>query len=284
MNKKQSLVNKYPLVTAFVALVIAFVLLLTIKTDGTVLQNLRQEVPLTILTLGLVVAIGGFKLIKFKSNGLGFTFRKSIIYLIPGILVASSTIFAVISAHRALQPNLILLILEGVFFYSLLGFFEEGMFRGVILQALLAKLGKTRRGLFSAVIIGGVIFGFVHILLGWFQSGVDLSVLGLLQALVKTLSAGMAGYFFGAIYLKTKNLWGIAIVHGLSDFLLMIGNLMFTGSNSVSYVSSDPKQAMTTLLINTIFILIYIPLVVGATKQLKSLALPQLGFYRENWK
>ncbi len=151
------------------------------------------------------------------------------------------------------------------------------------MQAFLAKMGKTRGGLIWAVAINGLIFGFVHILLGWFLSGVDLSTLGLLQAILKTLSAGMAGFFFGAVYLKTRNIWGISLVHGLSDLLLMVGSLLFTGSNAISYVSSDPKQAMSTILINFLFILLYIPLVISGWKQLKAISLPELGFYKKEW-
>lgn len=283
MNSRQTFLRKYPLLTAFCALAIAFIILLTIPTDGTISQNLRQEIPLALLTVLLLFAIGGTSLIKFKRSGLGFTFKKSIIYLIPGVVVSISTVVGALSSQDAMQPNWVSLLLQAVIFYLLLGIFEEGLFRGVILHALLARMGRTRQGVIGAVAIGGAIFGFVHILLSWFLTGVDLSAWGVLQALVKTLSAGMAGFFFGAVYLKTRNIWGITLVHGLSDFQLMVGSLIFFGTNSVSYVSADPKQAMSSLIINTIFIIIYIPLVVLAVRELRTVELPEFGFYEGGW-
>ncbi|MBC1921736.1 CPBP family intramembrane glutamic endopeptidase [Listeria grayi] len=284
MIKLRTFLRKYPLLTAFLALTVAFIILLTVPAGDTVLEKLRQEIPLTLLTMLLLVAIGGTTLIKFKRQGIGFTFRKSILYLLPGILGCVFTIVAAISSNRAVHPDWLIMLLQAVIFYLLLGLFEEGLFRGVILQAFLVKMGKTRQGLIAAVAIGGFIFGFAHILLSWFQTGLDLSGLGLLQALLKTISAGMAGFFFGAIYLKTRNIWGIALVHGASDLLLMVGSLIFSGTNSVSYISSDPSQAMSSLIVNTAFIVIYIPLVVSAWRQLKTIPLPETGFYREEWK
>ncbi|HEY4399999.1 MAG TPA: CPBP family intramembrane glutamic endopeptidase [Lactobacillaceae bacterium] len=275
--------RKYPLLTAFFALTVAFIILLTVPAGDAVLEKLRQEIPLTLLTLLLLIGIGGKKLIVFRKTGIGFTFRKSILYLVPGILGSAATIFAAIAANRHVQPNWAMMLLQAVIFYLLLGLFEEGLFRGVILQALLVKLGKTRKGLISAVALGGFIFGFAHILLSWLQTGLDLSVMGLLQALLKTISAGMGGFFLGAIYLKTRNIWGIALVHGASDLLLMVGSLIFSGTNSVSYISSDPSQAMSSLIVNTAFIVIYIPLVISAWRQLKTIKLPETGIYEEYW-
>lgn len=279
MTNIRKALTKQPLITALAALIVAFVLLLTIPTNGTVLQNLRQEVPLTALTLLLLLGIGGLALLRPSGKGIAYTFKKSWLYLVPGIVIAASTVLRSVASSEPMQTNWPALLLEAVIFYFLLGFFEEGLFRGVIMHALLPKLGRTRRGLITAVAISGFIFGFVHILLSWFQTGIDLSGWGLAQAFVKTLSAGMAGFFFGSVYLKTKTLWGVALVHGLSDFLLMVGSLLFSGSNAVSYVSADPKQALSSLLVNSVFILIYIPLVISAVRQLRTIELPQTGFY-----
>ncbi|MDC0753137.1 CPBP family intramembrane glutamic endopeptidase [Enterococcus innesii] len=283
MKKNQNILRKYPLLTALIALTVAFVIILMIPTDETITKNLQQEIPLALLTVLLLIGIGGISLIKFKTKGIGFTFKKSILYLLPGVLISISSITGAMSSHSSIQPNWLALVSQAIIFYFLLGIFEEGLFRGIIMHAFLAKMGKTRGGLIWAVAINGLIFGFVHILLDWFLSGVDLSTLGLLQAILKTLSTGMAGFFFGAVYLKTRNIWGISLVHGLSNLLLMVGSLLFTGSNAISYVSSDPKQAMSTILIYFLFILLYIPLVISGWKQLKAISLPELGFYKKEW-
>lgn len=281
--KIRTFIRRHPLLTAFCALTVAFIILLAVPTNGTVLQNFRQEIPLALLTMFLLFAIGGTSLIKLKGKGIGFTFKKSLLYLAPGVLLFASTVVSTLFSNGAMQPDWFIMLVQATIFYLLLGIFEEGLFRGVILQACLAKMGKTRRGLIGAVALSGFIFGFAHILLTWFQTGVDLSVLGLMQALLKTLSAGMAGFFLGAIYLKTRNIWGIALVHGLSDFLLIAGSIIFFGTNSVSYVSSDPAQAMSSMVINSVFIVVYIPLIVSALRKLSTIELPEPGFYKEDW-
>lgn len=281
--KMRTFIRRHPLLTAFCALTVAFIILLTVPTNGTVLQNFRQEIPLALMTMLLLFAIGGTSLIKLKGKGIGFTFKKSILYLTPGVLLFASTVVGALFSNGAIHQDWFIMLVQATIFYLLLGIFEEGLFRGVILQAFLVKMGKTRGGLIGAVALNGFIFGFAHILLTWFETGVDLSALGLMQALLKTLSAGMAGFFFGAIYLKTRNIWGIALVHGLSDFLLMAGSLIFFGTNSVSYVSSNPAQATSSMVINSVFIVVYIPLIVSALRQLRTIALPEPGFYEEEW-
>lgn len=281
--KMRPLIRRHPLITASFALAVTFVMLLAIPIGDSPLQKLGQEIPLALFTVLLLLAIRGPALIRFKVEGLGFTFKKSLLYLASGILALIAIVAAMLSPDVVLQPNWVTLLVQAAIFYLLLGIFEEGLFRGVILHALLAKMGGTRRGLIGAVTLGAFIFGFVHVVLSWCYVGVDLSAMGLLQALLKTLSAGIAGFFFSAMYLKTRNIWGVALVHGLSDFLLMAGSLIFFGTNSVLYVSSDPTQVMNNLLVNAIFTVVYIPLVVIALRTLKTIKLPELGFYEEEW-
>ena len=91
----------------------------------------------------------------------------------------------------------------------LVGTFEEGLFRGVVFSGLLARFGETRRGLIGAVIVSSLIFGFVHvtpsIMNGQVVTGLDMA-----QAALKTLQAGILGAFLAALFLKTRNIWGIA--------------------------------------------------------------------------
>lgn len=282
--KLRTLIRKYPLLTAFFALAVTFIMLLAIPIGDSPLEKLGQEIPLALFTVILLLAIGGPALIQLKTTGLGFTFKKSILYLASGILALVAIIVAMLSPESTLQPNWTILLVQAAIFYLLLGIFEEGLFRGVILHALLAKMGKTRRGVIGAVTLGAFIFGFVHVVLSWCYGGVDLSAIGLLQAILKTLSAGIAGFFFSAMYLKTRNIWGVALVHGLSDFLLMAGSLIFFGTNSVVYVSADPAQAMTNLMTNAVFTIVYIPLVIIAVRTLKTIELPELGFFKGGWR
>lgn len=283
MDTIRTQINRYPLLTASCALIIAFVMLLVIPLGSTPFEKLAQEIPLALFTVLLLLAIRGPALIRFKTDGLAFTFKKSIPYLALGIVAVVVILIGLFSPDMVVQPGWGISLFWAAIFYVLLGIFEEGLFRGVILHALLARMGKTRKGLIGAVALGAFVFGFVHVVLSWFYVGVDLSAMGILQALSKTVNAGMVGFFFGAMYLKTRNIWGVALVHGLYDFLLMAGSIIFFGTNSVLYVSSDPAQAMTNLLVNAVFVVVYSPLIVTAIRQLRTIELPELGFFKGDW-
>lgn len=275
----KKIIKKHPLITAGCALFVAFVILLYVPTDGTVLQNIRQEFLLALLTAWLLWAMDGKSAFKIQKECITYALKASVLYLTPAALVFIATIVLIIASQGNIQSNWLVLLIEAVLFYFLLGIFEEGMFRGIIFRAFLPKLGRTYRGLIYATILNAFIFGFAHILLGWLQNGVDQSFLGLTQAVVKTLSAGQIGFFFGAIYLKTKNLWGIAFAHGLFDFSLVSGHIIIYGTNSLSYVSSDLSQAVSSIIVQSFMIVIFIPLTIKAIKIIKSVDMPELDFY-----
>ena len=64
MKKNQNILRKYPLLTALIALTVAFVIILMIPTDETITKNLQQEIPLALLTVLLLIGIGGTSLIS----------------------------------------------------------------------------------------------------------------------------------------------------------------------------------------------------------------------------
>lgn len=98
-----------------------------------------------------------------------------------------------------------------VLFLLLVGFAEELVFRGIIENALLDKYGANYKGILLSVFISGAIFGLAH------MSNVSMNVpLG--GVIVQVLQCMAAGAYYGAVYARTRNIWGIAFLHFLSDF------------------------------------------------------------------
>lgn len=97
-----------------------------------------------------------------------------------------------------------------VLFYNN-AFLEEFYFRGVI-QALLERAIGQRR----AILWGGILFGLTHVAL-------DVSALleseGGIAVLSALLLQTMAGWMFGIIYMKTRNLWPGIVCHYLANWL-----------------------------------------------------------------
>ena len=88
----------------------------------------------------------------------------------------------------------------------LVGFSEELMFRGALLQAF-----RRTVSIWPAVLLTSLLFGAVHSL-NVFMTG-DLR-----SALFQSTAALLSGIFFIALRLRTGSLWPCIIVHGLWDF------------------------------------------------------------------
>lgn len=155
------------------------------------------------------------------------------------------------------------------------GLFEETWFRGVILCGLVAKFGRTRKGLLVAVLGTSLLFGFIHVagsLLG------PLSPAVVLQMVLKTLETGAMGVLIAVTYLKTRNIWAVAFLHGLGDYFSFAIQAVYTGSSGEGYVSETLSAPDAAIFI--VFTLIgLIPAVIGL-KHLKKMPLPELGFWK----
>lgn len=63
-------------------------------------------------------------------------------------------------------------------------------------------------------IISSLVFGAIHVITG----SIFTSTMAFGLAVLKTLSAGVCGVCWLLMYWKTRNLWGIALLHALCDF------------------------------------------------------------------
>ena len=104
--------------------------------------------------------------------------------------------------------------LEILFFAAtmfLIGWTEELIFRGVILNLFLERFSKTKRGILWAVILSGVLFGAVH--LTNISQGVTVT-----SAMIQAVNAAFLGVIFGAVYARSGNIWLVMTFHALVDF------------------------------------------------------------------
>jgi membrane protease YdiL (CAAX protease family) len=126
-------------------------------------------------------------------------------------------------------------VLAMILFNTLLvGFSEELMFRGVILQAL-----RHVTSIWPAVLLTSVAFGAVHSL-NVFVTG-DLK-----PALIQSCAAFLSGIMFIALRLRTGSLWPSIIVHALWDFATFA-----LGASANAFSTPDaaaPMSAMTAFV------------------------------------
>lgn len=117
------------------------------------------------------------------------------IYIVTGLVVAT---------FLGLPPASVLLIIAANCLF--VGFWEELMFRGAILQAF-----RHSTTIWPAVLLTSVAFGAIHSL-NVFVTG-DLKA-----ALIQSTAAFLSGLVFIALRLRTLSLWPPIILHALWDF------------------------------------------------------------------
>ncbi len=118
----------------------------------------------------------------------------------------------------------------------LVGFSEELMFRGVLLQAF-----RQATSIWTAVLLTSVAFGAVHSL-NVFVTG-DLKA-----ALIQSTAAFLSGLMFVALRLRTGSLWIPILVHGLWDFATFTLGSASAGISAGSLASEAAKVASQSTL------------------------------------
>ncbi len=100
----------------------------------------------------------------------------------------------------------------------MIGFFEETVFRGMLLPLFLKKYGNGRREIIGSVLICNLLFGAFHIIN--LMTGASL-----ISVISQVLYCIMLGIAFSALLLRTNNnlLW-CGILHGLYDIASGFGD------------------------------------------------------------
>lgn len=164
---------------------------------------------LTILVAVLLSRWGWWRRVGFKPPK---TKRDLLYFAIP--LVIPLVLNLVPSAALGNPPNLLEVIADAfsrptyvlidLAVSLLISFTQEGIFRGVMLQAILP------RGTWKAVIITALLFGLIH-LLGLLFQGAEATALQVSYLLA-------TGFLFAALVVKKGLIWPLIIIHFLWDF------------------------------------------------------------------
>lgn len=134
----------------------------------------------------------------------------------------------------------------------LVGIAEEVLFRGVITDCILEKYGMDRKGVVFAVVMSGLIFGLAH-LSNMFYA--DINPVGVL---IQAVQATSLGIFFGAVYMRTHNIFAVIFLHAAMDFVsLSSSGLWGTGTveSSIGELGVLNLVSVIVYLIPAIFIM-----------------------------
>lgn len=245
--------------TFILSLLIAIVFLVVLKSFGVIavslikskgyLAQLVAECAGIIFSLGIIYLMGMNYIFKERSKGI----LKGL--YIGGFLIIISLFTIIHNLESALNTKKVLQLLPLsqiiIFIITMiaLGIAEEFIFRGIILNLFIDKFDKTKKGIYISIALSSIIFGVAHVTNVFY--GVSLE-----SSLIQAAGASMLGALFAAIYLRSRNIWVVVIIHALNDFSALIGSGLFGIGSIVTQVNSYGYIKLIGLIIYLIPILI----------------------------
>src|SRR5258708_4616128 len=194
--------------------------------------NLFGELLLALIVVLPLALLGWWSETGFTR---GINGRGVAICLIPAVLIVGPTLFGLpLIVGKASESVLVIAIVLAL----LVGFAEEGMFRGLIIRSLLPK------GIWPTVLLSALLFtsahltNLIHGTSGGYVSGQLILAFG-------------SGVLFAALRLRTGSIWPSILLHAGHD----AAGLILAGINpSILLVS----VSNTTLIVNGIFCLFFL--------------------------
>ena len=213
MRKVIDFLKKHPVITGVVGVVIGVAATKVYEMD-TVGKIAFLRIIFTMAMSMFIYLISGVKSFEKCHTTTGYVVRWGLLTIIPELLLLFGLVFSFISGKSAIiegwQVRVPLAVITCIF----VGLFEELTFRVTIGDALLYGFRNNKHVFIWIAIISSLVFGSVHVITGSIFNSSD----AMISAILKTLSAGIGGFCWLILYWKTRNVWGIALVHALCDF------------------------------------------------------------------
>lgn len=266
MNACKNFSKAHPIILVILTLVFVYgIMHISLFIPSGPLKLAATEGIMAVLGLILAFLFMGKEKVSFSTKGLGYSFRSVRGYFIFMIIFAIYTIVGSIalSMQQNGSFNYQPITFVNIFLATIaIGIVEEITFRGLVFGGLLQKFGNTKRGIIFAAVLSGLLFGVMHVL-GSILNGEVTSMTTAAMAVFKTVQAGIFGIVLAFIYYKTRNIYTVAALHALDDFLLLFSG-SFHNAERVSYVTT--KEAGVAAIAYIVFTVVVIPSLVRCIK------------------
>lgn len=133
--------------------------------------------------------------------------------------------------------NIILFVIS----MFMVGVAEELACRAIVAQSLLENCGTSKKGVWTAAITSGLMFGILHL--------TNLTTGQLTPVLIQTISACASGILFAAVYFRCGNIWVPIFVHGLYDMGTSASSGILQGASLASMLTNDGSLGTGALLL-----------------------------------
>ena len=205
-NKKKVLI----LASITLIIVTAFQLLKIIIIEDNHLAEMINNISIRVICGSAVLFLIWSLHIKLKNENIKLL--STIIILAPAILISINNfpISAYLNGRVSFEHGLSTIILY-LFECLSIGFFEEIVFRGLILLVILERLKDTKLNQLKAIILSSFFFGLIHILNLFYGASV-------LDTMTQIGYSFLMGAMWSVIFLVTRNIYYIILLHASYNF------------------------------------------------------------------
>ena len=203
------------LITLIPALILDF-------TSSSIIGVIAEIIVLTIP----IIAFGQKKVFAFSFKSFFETF------VVGGALTIATAYYLITKLFKGIleagtstiDRNLMIGFLISIFIGA--GIREELLTRGFLCTFLRKTFGNTKASYIAAITISSVLFGLIHL--------TNLRNTNDPEAIYSQIIYAIGfGFFLGALYIRTGNLWANMILHYLFDISLMFGPFVIEQSTQL---------------------------------------------------
>lgn len=205
-------------------------------------DKLCADVCIVLCCILLIRLLGLQDTAGFAKNG----YIKGLLYGSPFLVIGIASVFvsnAGVDFSTLIHisaANTVLFTINMLF----VGMNEEIWMRALILNALMRKYGDSYPKVWKSLLISALIFGAIHLPNIFFMEPLTL--------LVQVVNAAAGGVLFGAIFIKSRNIWAGITIHALVDWCsLFIGNC-FIGTESIISMEMTIQQAVVIIALGSL--------------------------------
>ncbi len=213
MRKVIDFMKGHPVITCIIGVAIGVAATKVLEMD-TIGKVAFLRIILTMAMSMFVYLISGEKSFENCHTTTGYMVKWGVLTIIPNLLLFLLIVLSLISGKNAIAAGWQVRVLLAVIAVVFVGLFEELTFRVLINDALLYSFRNNKHIFLWIAIISSLVFGAVHVITGSIFTDSEV----LISAILKTLSVGIEGLCLLILYWKTRNIWGIALIHALCDF------------------------------------------------------------------
>ena len=203
---------------------------------------------MSIIVIWVMCKIEVFNTNDFRLKGLG----KGLLLAWFAILLSIATFLMLLMQlpeNSLITPNVF--HISAIVLHTLcIGIFEETLTRGLVLKLLLKKMGNSKKGILVACIVSSAFFGIAHVT-NLLQGDSILQVAG------RILSTATLGFYFAALFLRTRTLWVPILVHMLVNLASYIINVIVSPDvleQSAQATSNIAGSIVNRILLTVVFL------------------------------